>query len=411
MVKNFTLSLFLLFSFSGFSQVRYLDSVFNFVEHADVNYGSNYDSKNNLQQLLMDVYEPEGDTASIRPIIFFIHGGSFVGGSRGDQSINKTAEYFAQKGYVTANLEYRVEQTQILTPYLDFADAGNFHKAIARVTQDIKAAIRYFKKDAATNGNIYRVDTTTMFLYGSSAGAISSLFTAYLDDTVEMSQRFKVAYKALGGLEGNSGNPGYSIKGIKAVVSCSGAIDDVNYINNNTDIDYLGFHNNPDFVVPYDIGCFTTVFCHLGYFYGDNRVGMKTRSLNMRSEFHTIPKAGHPVDAADDTVTHTFILETMTRFLYPIVNRSVATAVHTRNMGEVRLFPNPSDGNFHLQLPADFQLPEAVVDISGLDGRILFSTRLNGYETDLHLDLPAGIYVLSVHNAGQSAISKITVLK
>ena len=116
------------------------------MKHTDVQYGSNYDSKNQLQLLLMDIYEPEGDTASLRPIIFFVHGGSFIGGSRTDQSINKTAEYFSHKGYVTANIEYRVEQTLIITPYVDFGDPANFYKAIARVTHDLKAAIRFLKK-------------------------------------------------------------------------------------------------------------------------------------------------------------------------------------------------------------------------------------------------------------------------
>ncbi|MEZ5054058.1 MAG: hypothetical protein R2807_04725 [Chitinophagales bacterium] len=43
----------------------------------------------------MDVYTPALDTATHRPIIFFVHGGSFVGGDRQDQAIDSTARYFA----------------------------------------------------------------------------------------------------------------------------------------------------------------------------------------------------------------------------------------------------------------------------------------------------------------------------
>ncbi|MDB5226787.1 MAG: Carboxylesterase type [Bacteroidota bacterium] len=410
MKKDFTSFLFFIFYFSGFSQTRYLDSVFNFVKHTDIQYGSNYDSKNNLTPLLMDIYEPESDTAALRPIIFFVHGGSFVGGSRTDQSINKTAEYFSQKGYVTANIEYRVEQTLIISPYVDFGDPANFYKAIARVTHDLKAAIRYFKKDAALNGNSYKVDTSKIFIYGSSAGAIGGLITVFLDDTVEMSARFKTAYKDLGGLDGNSGNPGYDIKGIKAMVSCSGAVDNVNYLENNTDIAYLGFHNSPDFVVPYDIGCFTTVFCHLGYFYGDNRVAMKARSLGMNMEFHTINKAGHPVDAYDDTSNHRFILQTTSQFLYKILNPDVVSVIN-RNLKSISIYPNPSDGNFTIEIPKDIQSKDGTIEITDMQGKQIYTASVaNKTFLQFYLDVPSGIYLLSLKSEKQTYLSKISIV-
>ena len=95
------------------------------------------------------MYEPKDDTAAKRPIIFFVHGGSFVGGDRNDQAINKTAEYFSKKkkkGYVTANIEYRLEQTEFIDPIVDFTDVYKWHRYNARATQDLKAAIRYFKR-------------------------------------------------------------------------------------------------------------------------------------------------------------------------------------------------------------------------------------------------------------------------
>ena len=193
---------------------------------------------------------------------------------------------------------------------------------------------------------MYKVDTTKIFIYGSSAGAIGGLTTVFLDDTVEMSPRFKAAYSALGGLDGNSGNPGYDVKGIKAMVSCSGAVDNVNYLKTTPISVILDFITIPDFVVPYDIGCFTTVFCHLGYFYGDKRVAMKASSLHMKNtEFHTINKAGHPADEYDDTVTHKFILETTTQFLYKILNPDLVF-VNNKNVKNISLYPNPSGGNF-----------------------------------------------------------------
>lgn len=411
MQKTATLLFFFILSLSGFSQTRYLDSLFGFSHHRDILYGSNYDNKNQLTQLLMDVYEPAEDTAQLRPVIFFVHGGSFVGGSRTDQSIDKTAEYFSQKGYVTANIEYRVEQTNIITPFLNFGDVYNWYRAIGRVTQDIKAAIRYIKKDVATNNNQYRVDTTKIFLYGSSAGAIGALHAVYLDDTVEMAALFKAAYKDLGGLDGNSVNPGYSMKGIKAVVSCSGALENVNYINNNTDIAYLAFHNNPDLTVPFDMGCFVTVACHLGYFYGANRIYPKARSLGMNAEFYPINKLGHPVDAVADETTHAFILQKTTDFLYRILNPGVVSSVHSNGVKQLELYPNPSTGMFSIQMPTDIQYKSATLEILNTEGQLVYAAESKNKEkVDLNLQLPDGLYVLSIKTDTRSYLSKINIL-
>jgi hypothetical protein len=402
----------LLYSVTTHAQTRYLDSLFDFAKHADIVYGENYDNKNQLTRLLMDVYEPENDTAAVRPIIFFVHGGSFIGGSRTDQSIHKTAEFFCHKGYITANIEYRVEQTSVISPYLDFGDWGNFYRAIVRVTHDLKAAIRYFKKDAAENGNRYRVDTSNIFIYGSSAGAIGGLTAVFLDDTAEMTQRFKTVYNELGGLEGNSGNPGYDIRGVKAMVSCSGAIDNINYLNNNTNIAYLGFHNNPDFVVPYDIGCFTTVFCHLGYFYGDNRLYPKAKSLGMNCAFYPVNKAGHPVDAYDDTATHRFILNTTADFLYKMLAPSVPTGIRNHAVQSVQLYPNPAQDHFTITIPREIAYQPAIVTVTDISGKLLYSAPVGYAETvEISRPLDNGLYLVSIRSKEKAYIAKLNVIR
>ena len=49
---------------------------------------------------------------------------------------------------------------------------------------DAKAAIRYFRKDAATNGNIFGIDPNQIYIGGYSAGAILAVNLAYINDTV-----------------------------------------------------------------------------------------------------------------------------------------------------------------------------------------------------------------------------------
>ncbi len=412
MQRFFTLSFFCILSATVFSQTRYLDSVFNFVKHTDIQYGSNYDNKNQLTNLLMDVYEPQDDTASLRPIIFFVHGGSFIGGSRTDQSINKTAEYFAQKGYVTANIEYRVEQNTLISPFLDFVDIYNWFRAIARTTQDLKAAIRYIKKDVVTNNNYYKVDTNTIFIYGSSAGAICMLQTIYLDDTSEMNTVVKVSYRDVGGLDGNSGNPGYTIKGVKAIVSCSGAVADLNYINNNKDIQYLAFHNNPDLVVPFNVGCFETVVCWLGQFYGDNKIFPKIKGYGTNAEFYPINHVGHPVDQIADTATHRFVLEKTTSFLYKILNPDITTGIRNNRVKSFDVFPNPSVGNFTINIPKEIQFKNAVIEITDVTGKLIYSAESRNKEMIIVAEnLSNGLYLISISTDTQTYLSKLSVLR
>lgn len=412
MQRIFTLFCLLFLTVSVFSQTRYKDEIFTLSKHIDIRYGSNYDSKNQLTNLLMDIYTPQNDTASFRPIIFFVHGGSFVGGDRNDQDINKTAEFFAKKGYVTANIEYRVQQTTLISPFLDFGNANNWFRAIARATQDLKAAIRYIKKDVAENNNTFKVDTSTIFIYGSSAGAISVLHTVFLDDTSEMNYYFKAAYNDLGGLDGNSGNPGYTINGVKAIVSCSGAIFDLNCIDNNKDIQYLAFHNNPDLVVPFDVGCFDVVFCHFGQFYGDNKIFPKIKGFGTNAEFYPINKLGHPVDQVSDTATHRLVLDKTTDFLYRIMNQNITTSVRNNTAKTFELFPNPTTGTITLNIPKEIQYKNAIIDIVDIAGEKVFSVEIKNKEIVLlNPDLPNGMYVVSITTDKETYLAKFSVIK
>jgi hypothetical protein len=63
MQRIFTLFIFSILTSTLFSQTRYKDEVFSIIKHADIPYGSNFDSKNQLTTLLMDIYEPQNDTA------------------------------------------------------------------------------------------------------------------------------------------------------------------------------------------------------------------------------------------------------------------------------------------------------------------------------------------------------------
>jgi len=90
----------------------------------------------------------------------------------------------------------------------------------------MKAAVRCFRQDAAT-ARTYRVFSSYIIVSGSSAGAFAALEAGYLDNASEIPSYVDLA--ALGGIEGTSGNPGYS-SAVAAVVSLSGATESPNVL-------------------------------------------------------------------------------------------------------------------------------------------------------------------------------------
>jgi hypothetical protein len=119
-------------------------------------------------------------------------------------------------------------------------------QAVYRAVQDMKAAIRYFRQDAATT-NTYKIDPSTIFAAGSSAGAFTALHLAYLNEVSELPAAIDTV--AMGGLEGNSGNPGYPST-VNAVVNLCGALGNKTYIVPG-DVPLCSMHGTIDQIVPY----------------------------------------------------------------------------------------------------------------------------------------------------------------
>lgn len=74
-----------------------------------------------------------------------------------------------------------------------------------RGVQDGRAAVRYFRKNAAIGGNTYRIDTNNIYFAGVSAGGFIALQLAYLDKASEIPSFIDMAGQPglTGGLEGN----------------------------------------------------------------------------------------------------------------------------------------------------------------------------------------------------------------
>jgi acetyl esterase/lipase len=150
---------------------RYQDDLFTAVAVTpDLAYGSAVTYTGDTQTLLLDLYEPAGDTNSQRAVIIWIHGGGFVNGTRTDPDLVALSRRFAMKGYVTVSIDYRlVSEAQY---YL------NLPAAMRAAMQDAKSAIRWLRANQAR----YRLDPQRIAIGGSSAGAYTALLAAYLAD-------------------------------------------------------------------------------------------------------------------------------------------------------------------------------------------------------------------------------------
>ena len=98
--------------------------------------------------LLLDLYLPAQPIRRPTPVILFLHGGGWSGGTRTTGPDFK--RYFARDGFAMASIEYR------LTPAVTFP---------ANV-EDVRTAVRWLKANAAAHG----LDPDRICLWGTSAG-------------------------------------------------------------------------------------------------------------------------------------------------------------------------------------------------------------------------------------------------
>ena len=227
---------------------RYQTEIFSSVTKTTVNYSNVY--TDNAHE--MDIYTPDGDTEINRPLILFIHGGSFYGGDKTNIDCQDFCETFAKKGYVTASVNYRLVSLINIVSFLSNYDEQ--YEEVLKATVDVKAAIRYFRKDFA-NGDTYGIDPNTIFVGGTSAGGVTAVHLAYIDNISDLpTTPFDIQAVAtnLGGLEGDAGNLGYSSE-ISGVISFAGGINTLSWIDAN-DEPIVSCQGDADATVNYNCG-------------------------------------------------------------------------------------------------------------------------------------------------------------
>ena len=268
---------------------RYLTEVFTDVSvTSNVVYGNNITifptGTPTAQDLKMDMYQPVGDAAPIRPLIIYLHTGSFIPavanqnptGGKTDSATVEMCKQFARRGYVVASATYR--QGWVPTSPDQDVRTGTLLQAVYRALQDAKVCVRYFYEEATINGNPFAVDTNHIILCGQGTGGYIAMAYATLDKPAEITlSKFLsttnnatygfsigapfVNQALFGDYDGYGGNPGLNNANnhvgysnhVSFVMNMGGALGDSSWLEAG-DAPMVAFHVTNDPFAPYGDG-------------------------------------------------------------------------------------------------------------------------------------------------------------
>jgi hypothetical protein len=279
------------FGFTAKAQVRYVDEVFTNVDFTfGTVYGQNYhfiplhDSPLNptvppgpipplgytptIGPMTMDVYQPNGDAETERPLVIILHSGNFLPryinrsatGDKGDSVIVELGNRFAKRGYVAATPRYRLGWNP--TSSDPVTRVRTLLTAVYRAIHDVQTCVRFFKGNAST----YKINPNKIVLVGVGSGGYVSNAYATLDKQAETAlPKFQDDLgnsvidtliwgnvNGIGGTWNNYNHAGQS-NSVSMCINMGGALGDISWMEGG-EVPTIGFHCWKDIFAPYDSG-------------------------------------------------------------------------------------------------------------------------------------------------------------
>ena len=364
-------------------------------------YGSNLDATGIDTELDFDFYEAVGNSATDRPLLLIAHGGFFLGGSNDGLDVVPLCEDFARMGYAVASFSYRLGIVNVL-------DLENeLIRAVWRAVHDGRAAVRYFRQSVAEEGNPWGIDPERIYMGGVSAGGFLALHHAYVDQESEIPTNIDQTAPGMGGgLEGNSGNPGYS-SSVAGIFNVSGALKDADWMAPG-DVNLVSVHGTSDGTVPYGTGNVTLLGFPVTEVDGSATLHEQAEEIGLVHCFTTIDGAGHVPHVTDNDaydVTLSTIAGALSSWIcadYPdqCGEYDYTSDIRKQLAHTVRMYPNPAD-NGHVTLVHSVVNGVWQARIRDGQGRVVATHSDFGPQATLDLSgLPSGLYIVEVAEWG-----------
>ena len=312
---------------------RYLDTLFSTYIYSDVTYAqaegywdSNFNTEDQIGKALlggisatfkkknlnlkMDIYVPQNAGKIERPLLMLIHGGAFYVGDKSSLAIVEACKYFASLGYTTASINYR----------LGFQPTkASIERAGYMAMQDAHAAVRFL----IANAGKYKIDPNYIFVGGSSAGGITALNLAFLQNENRPESTLKsLLNKDLGNIESTGKHDNITFQ-IKSIANLWGAIDNLDLLKNNS-VSVLSYHATGDPVVPYGyeypmqkiVKKLAPVF--FSKMYGSKPIHDELKKLNLREKLVPVGSTAHNLWETKGEINDTYyrIVNDMKQFFY-----------------------------------------------------------------------------------------------
>ena len=364
-------------------------------------YGSNIDALGIDTELDFDFYEAVDNGETDRPLIIIAHGGFFLAGSNNGLDVVPMCEDFARMGYAVASISYRLGIANLL-------DLENeLIKAVWRAVHDGRAAVRYFRKSVEEDGNPWGIDPERIFMGGVSAGGFLALHHAYVDADGEIPSNIDQTAPGMGGgLEGESGNPGYSSQ-VTGIFNVSGALKDASWMQAG-DENLVSIHGTADGTVPYGTGSVNLMGFPVTDVDGSATLHDEAEDIGLTHCFITIDGAGHVPHVGNNDaydITLSTIAGALSSWICEDYPDQCGEYDYTSDIREqlahaVRMYPNPADHGqvtlVHSASEGDWQ-----AQIRDSQGRVVATHTDFGPQATLDLSgLPSGLYIVEVAEWG-----------
>lgn len=409
--------------FTAFAQClqRYRDKVFSDIKPSlDVGYGGN---KLNIDDtytfLAYDLFEPKDDTVHLRPLVVLIHGGGFtnlIPLNRKSPEIIEIAKDLAKRGYVTVSPEYRL-----------FGGETTYDKMLGTVPAaflDINTFMCYIA-NSVQHGNPYRIDTSKVFIGGSSAGALIAMnFAVFVNDTSELNADMRRAVRTVAALDRVNTQTILQNKfcGLrpKGLLLLSGAMIDTGFIKPaNTSVFLV--HGMLDGALPFYEGnalgdpALPKVFGPGIFMNQLQRAGIRVEAHIYPDKYHVpvlFPFGDNLLLALQLTLQTGSIFDKpvmdstqrqMADFCYrlmgsPVTDCSVTAVKQNVITSQLNITPNPAAGLFNVQLPKALLYKNVRVKVYDITGQTIYDETVHTAGT-IAVDITGqarGMYMLSL---------------